>query len=237
MSDEEMIAGSQDNASADGKPACENVCAAENTEVSAPEDPGNPVGDTGAAMLIRMNEHHKPLRTWGFSFIDWYPGMEILDIGCGGGAAMHEMLTLSEGSIVKGIDHSDKSISLSKVLNADAVKYERCRVEKADVHNMPFIDDEFDLVTAIETMYFWNDPLAAMREIRRVLKNGGLFTVMAEACNHDTWAEDRDKFSTPFIVYTAEEITDFMHKAGFTEVKAEHGEDENICVIGVKPKE
>ena len=161
-------------------------------------------------------------------------GMKILDIGCGGGAAVHEMLILSEGSIVKGIDHSDKSISLSKLTNEEAIKYERCRIEKADVANMPFLDEEFDLSTAIETMYFWPDTLAAMREIRRVLRNGGKFAVLAEACNHDTWAEDRDKYSTPFIVYTAEEISDFMTKAGFTETRAERGEGENIIVIGTK---
>ena len=160
--------------------------------------------------------------------------MEILDVGCGGGAAIHEMLLLSEGSIVKGIDHSDKSISLSKVLNAEAIKYERCRIEKADVENMPFLDEEFDLVTAIETMYFWKDPAAAMREIRRVLRNGGAFAVLAEACEHDTWAEDRDKYPSAFVVYTAEEIAEFMKKAGFTDVRAERGDGENICVIGIK---
>ena len=199
-----------------------------------PENPSCPEGDTGTAMLIRMNEHHKPLRDWGFGFIDWKVGMEILDVGCGGGAAVHEMLKLSEGSIVKGIDHSDKSISLSKVLNAEAIRYERCRIEKGDVHRMPFLDGEFDLVTAIETMYFWTDPLAAIHEIRRVLKEGGSFVVLAEACNHETWAEDREKFSTPFVVYTVEEIEERMRKAGFTEIRSERGEGENICVIGTK---
>ncbi len=203
---------------------------------SEPEDPGFPSGDTGAAMLIRMNEHHKPLRTWGFSFIDWRPGMEILDVGCGGGAAVHEMLALSEGSIVKGIDHSDKSIALSRLTNEEAIRYERCRIEKGDVQNTPFIDGEFDLVTAIETMYFWPDPLAAMREILRVTKAGGSFAVMAEACRHETWAEDRDRFSTPFVVYTSDEIAGYMIKAGFADIRKERGEGENICVIGVKQR-
>ncbi len=230
----------EDNAENAAEPDMESFAepdkenAAENEPLEVPEDPGFPKGDNGAAMLLRMNEHHKPLRSWGFSFISWWPGMEILDVGCGGGAAVHEMLLLSEGSIVKGIDHSDKSISLSRVLNAEAIKYERCRIEKADVENMPFLDEEFDLVTAIETMYFWKDPAAAMREIRRVLKEGGSFAVLAEACEHDTWAEDRDKYPSAFVVYTAEEIAELMQKAGFTNVRAERGDGENICVIGVK---
>ncbi len=237
MSDESKVIDEQIKAEAVDAVDNENGQGSNNSDepvVSIPEDQGHPAGDSGAAMLIRMNEHHKPLRSWGFSFIEWRPGMEILDVGCGGGAAVHEMLSLSEGSIVKGIDHSDKSIALSKVINDEAIKYERCRIEKADVERMPFLDKEFDLVTAIETMYFWPDPLAAVCEIRRVLRSGGRFVVMAEACNHDTWADDREKFSTPFVVYTADEIADFMKKAGFNEIWSERGEGENICVIGVK---
>ena len=242
MSDELKAAEGQDNKTIDqdstitGDEQTANVNdQADNVnEPKVKEDPGFPAGDTGTAMLMRMNEHHKPLREWGFGFIEWWPGMEILDVGCGGGAAIHEMLLLSEGSIVKGIDHSDESISLSRVLNAEAIKYERCRIEKAKVEHMPFLDREFDLVTAIETMYFWHDPLAAMREIKRVVKRGGTFAVLAEACTHETWAEDRDKYPGTFKVYTSEEIADLMRSAGFRDIHAERGEGENTIVLGVK---
>ena len=242
MSDELKAAEGQDNKTIDqdstiiGDEQTANVNdQADNVnEPKVKENPGFPAGDTGTAMLMRMNEHHKPLREWGFGFIEWWPGMEILDVGCGGGAAIHEMLLLSEGSIVKGIDHSDESISLSRVLNAEAIKYERCRIEKAKVEHMPFLDREFDLVTAIETMYFWHDPLAAMREIKRVLKRGCTFAVLAEACTHETWAEDRDKYPGTFKVYTSEEIADLMRSAGFRDIHAERGEGENTIVLGVK---
>lgn len=228
MSDEMKAEEGQDNIGIDNKQPVDEA------KPEVKEDPGFPAGDTGTAMLMRMNEHHKPLREWGFSFIDWRPGMEILDVGCGGGAAIHEMLSLSEGSIVKGIDHSDESISLSRVMNAEAIKYERCRIEKAKVEHMPFLDREFDLVTAIETMYFWPDPLAAMREIKRVLKRGGIFAIMAEACTHETWEEDREKYPGIFKVYTQEEIADIMRSAGFRDIKIERGEGENIIVLGEK---
>lgn len=195
------------------------------------ENPGFPEGETGEKMLTRMNEHHKPLREWGFGFLEWWPGMEILDVGCGGGAAIRDMLELSEGSIVKGIDYSDKSIEMSEKMNEDAIKYERCRIEKADVARMPFLDNEFDLVTAIETMYFWKDPVAASREIRRVLKPGKVFAVMAESS--EPTEKDND-FPIPIKVRSAEETTEILEKAGFKDCRAELRDDGSICVMGVK---
>ena len=197
----------------------------------ANENPGFPEGESGERMLTRMNEHHRPLREWGFSFIEWWPGMEILDVGCGGGAAVHDMLELSEGSIVKGIDYSDKSIEMSEAMNAEAIKYERCRIEKADVVRMPFLDNEFDLVTAIETMYFWEDPVAATREIRRVLRPGKMLVVMAEA---SVPTEKDNDYPIPVKVRSAEETLEILREAGFAECKAEERDDGSICVMGIK---
>lgn len=195
------------------------------------DDPGFPEGEAGEKMLERMNEHHRSLREWGFGFIEWHPGMEILDVGCGGGAAVKDMLRLSEGSIVKGVDYSEKSVELSRKLNAEEIEYERCLIEKADAADLPYIDEAFDLVTAIETVYFWKDPEAAFREIRRVLRNGGKFAVLMEACEPSI---EETGFDTPMRIYSAEELVELMKKAGFRECESKRGEGENIIVTGVR---
>lgn len=199
------------------------------------EDPGFPDGDAGEKMLLRMNDHHKALRDWGFGFIKWVPGMEILDVGCGGGAAIHEMLELSEGSIVKGIDYSDTSIRLSEELNAKAIEYERCSIKKYDVMDMPYIDNAYDLVTAVETVYFWKDPEIAFRHIKRVLKPGGTFVILAEASEPSN--ESEMQFDTPMTIYTAEDLVQIMEKTGFVNCESRRGEGESIMVTGVKDSE
>ena len=199
------------------------------------EDPGFPDGDAGEKMLLRMNDHHKALRDWGFGFIKWVPGMEILDVGCGGGAAIHEMLELSEGSIVKGIDYSDTSIRLSEELNAQAIEYERCSIKKYDVMDMPYIDNAYDLVTAVETVYFWKDPEIAFQHIKRVLKPGGTFVILAEASEPSD--ESEMKFDTPMTIYTADDLIRVMEKTGFVNCESRRGEGESIMVTGVKDSE
>ncbi len=196
------------------------------------EDPGDPEGEVGEKMLLRMNDHHKELRDWGFSFINWVPGMEILDIGCGGGAAISEMLKLSEGSIVKGIDKSYKSIEVSVRQNAQAIAYERCSVKQYDVMDMPYIDNAYDLVTAIETVYFWEDPVIAFQHVRKVLKPGGSFAVLAETGTPSP--DDATKFNTPMKVYTASELEEIMKKAGFSSCVSRHGDNDYLMVEGIK---
>jgi len=49
----------------------------------------------------------------------------------------------------------------------------RVEILRASVESLPFSDDMFDLVTAVETYYFWPDLVENLKEIRRVLKPGG----------------------------------------------------------------
>ena len=77
-------------------------------------NPGRPEGPDGVKTLERMNSEHAPLREFGFSNIEFKPGMRILDVGCGGGMTIAEMLKLSQGSIIDGIDYSPTSVERSK---------------------------------------------------------------------------------------------------------------------------
>jgi SAM-dependent methyltransferase len=53
--------------------------------------------------------------------------------------------------------------------------------EQASVSRPPFPDDKFDLVTAIETQYYWPSLQCDMKEILCVLKPGGPLMVVAES--------------------------------------------------------
>lgn len=55
----------------------------------------------------------------------------------------------------------------------------RVEIQKASVSQLPFSDNKFDLVTAVETQYYWPDLDKDMEEILRVLKPGGTLIVIA----------------------------------------------------------
>ena len=195
------------------------------------ENPARPQGAVGEHMLDRMNVSHEPLRSFAFPLLPWRSGMRILDVGCGGGAAIAEMLKLSPGSIIDGIDYSEVSVRKSSLLN-QAFLGTRCFIRQADVTALPFDDNTFDLVTAVETVYFWPDIRAGFREILRVLKPSGTFAILNEGCDpdHNDWPTI-DGFMK---IYRPEELEALLSACGFEHAETARGDRQNICVTGRK---
>lgn len=200
----------------------------ENNNKIEKENPGRPSGITGANMLDRMNTSHEPIRSFGFPLLPWRDRMQILDVGCGGGAAIAEMLKLAPDSIIHGIDYSETSVEKSTELNKDHIG-SRCFIRQADVTALPFADNSFDLITAVETVYFWPEIKAGFREIYRVLKSSGTFAILNEGSDPDNidWPEI-DGFMK---IYRPRELEDLLKECGFRTVKTEHGPEQIICVM------
>ncbi len=195
--------------------------------------PGNPDLGGGKTMLQRMNHGHAYLRDWAFPMLAWRPGMRILDVGCGGGAAIREMLKLSENSHIDGVDYSETSVKTASETNADELG-KRVTVTRGNICDLPFADNTYDLVTAVETTYFWPDMDKAFHEIFRVLKNGGVVAIINEGSDpdlHTDWPNPDGSMT----IYRPEELTTFMKNAGFQDVSVVHGEDDIILVRGVRP--
>ena len=195
------------------------------------QNPAKPEGIGGSKMLDRMNSSHKPIRDFALPLFDWKENMHILDVGCGGGANIHEMLEYAKDSIIEGIDYSEVSVEKSKELNKDYLDT-RVHIQWADVVSLPFENHTFDLVTGMETIYFWPEPEKGLKEIYRVLKENAHIMIMNEG-------SDPDHLDWPSIdgfmkVYRPEELTELFKEAGFKDVVCHHGEGQMICVIGKK---
>ena len=108
---------------------------------------------------------------------------KILDIGCAKGFMMHDLSLLIPGAEIKGID-------VSNYAKENAIESMQDNIVVANANNLPFPDDYFDLVIAINTLH--NLPLIdckqAFREINRVTKNNSF--VM-----NDAWRDAKGKQS------------------------------------------
>jgi len=89
------------------------------------------------------------------------PGERVLDIGCGGGYHLEFMNRL--GLDVTGIDASPYMINMAGERLGN-----RCSLNRGMAEDLPYEDNEFDLVVLINTLEFLDDPLEALREAGRV---------------------------------------------------------------------
>jgi len=175
----------------------------------------HPRGAMGRMMLSMMNSWHGPLTNWGLGYVPFQDGWTILDVGCGGGQTLRRLLKRSKGAIVHGIDISDESVAKARKVNANLLNT-RVFVQQGSAAELPYADNTFDLVTAVETVYFWPELPHCFEEVKRVLKPGGLFAILLEVASADcAWTRLVDGMTT----YAPEQLKEFLEQAGFCDVE------------------
>ena len=130
-----------------------------------------------------MNMSHSNLTDWGLQHVQIGKEFTILDVGCGGGRTIQKLAVATNG-MVYGVDYANGSIAASQAKNEELIKAGRVEIQKASVSHLPFPENKFDLVTAIETQYYWPDLVKDMREILRTLKPAGTLCIIAESYKH-----------------------------------------------------
>jgi SAM-dependent methyltransferase len=139
-----------------------------------------PSGLLGRRVVRAMNLSHAAMTDWGLQQITVPKNAVILDVGCGGGTTVRKLAALAPEGKVIGLDYSAASVAVSRDMNAQEMEAGRVQIELGSVAALPFPDRAFDIVTAVETHYYWPDLPANAREILRVLKPGGTFALIAE---------------------------------------------------------
>ena len=190
----------------------------------------HPKGRMGRVMLKFMNASHGPLNNWGLDLVKIQDGWTMLDIGFGGGASLKRMLKRSKGGIVYGIDISEESVEKARKLNADVLD-KQVFVQQGSVAELPYDDRKFDLVTAVETVYFWPNLSGCVKGIHRVLKPGGRFAIMVEVVDADSkWTN----FVEGMTAYTPEQLKALLDDAGFAQTEIHRKKPMYATILGVK---
>lgn len=194
------------------------------------ENTRRPEGFGGKLMVSMMNLGHAALAKWGLQHLEVPEGAAVLDCGCGGGANIKKLLEKAAQGSVKGIDYSEVSVEKSRSLNASAISAGRCEIMQANVAQLPFEDNSFDLVTAFETVYFWPELPACFREVGRVLRPGGTFFICNECGEDNKWTD----IVSGMKIYTADELTQVLTKAGFTDIVMHKNNKGWLCATARK---
>ena len=189
-----------------------------------------PEGFLGRVMLRFMNFGHAPLTNWGLSLVEIHDGWTMLDIGCGGGATLKRLLKRSKGARVYGIDISAESVAKAKKVNAEVLD-KQVFVTQGSAEKLPYEDNQFDLVTAVETVYFWPNLPDCLQEVRRVLKQGGKFVILVEVIDGDSmWTNVVEGMTA----YSPEQLQKLLDEAGFMDTAIHRKKPSYAAITGLK---
>lgn len=176
-----------------------------------------PIGEKGKLVAALMNREHEPLTLWGLSKVEIGPDFVILDVGCGGGKTINRLAKMVPNGKVYGIDCSAEMVKFSKKINKTLITQKCVEIIEGSVEKIRFRDNSFDLVTAFETYYFWNNMCLALEEIKRVLKPGGKLLLVNELLHNVTPAKLIEE--THVKLFPLQEIQNMMKSVGFTDVQ------------------
>ena len=129
----------------------------------------------------------------------------VLDAGCGPGATG---AWLTQYSTVVGVDVAHEALSLLQKRHADVVPVQ------ADLTRLPFADESFGDVIVVTVLYAVPDDRAALRELRRVLRPGGVLLTIEPA--FPALRRSHDRVVGGVRRYRRAGLVSVMGQAGFT---------------------
>jgi ubiquinone/menaquinone biosynthesis C-methylase UbiE len=180
-----------------------------------------PTGWLAGLASLGMNRGHEKVWRWGIEHIAIQPDAIILDVGCGGGGAVRILAQAASRGKVYGVDYSEDVLPTARRINKALVKQDHVEIKQGSVSDLPFPDDTFDLATAFETTMFWPSPVDDLREVRRVLKPGGILLIANEAYADARFEERNTKWSrlANFQLQTPEQTHQCLVEAGYAQVE------------------
>jgi len=137
--------------------------------------------------VLRSHLWRTPENSAAFLLEHLTPGLSVLDVGCGPGTITAGLAHRVPGGSVIGVDRSDDVIAKARA-QFPATAHRDVSFQVGDVYRLDFADESFDVVYAHQVLQHLVDPVAALREMRRVLRLGGLLAVRDADFGAFAWA-------------------------------------------------
>ena len=166
-----------------------------------------------------MERGHRPVGEQAIAGMNVARGARVLDVGCGSGWASRLLAQAASEGLVTGIDISDEMV---RVAQESSSGFPNVEFRVASAESLPFADSEFTDAFSMESLYYYDDMLKALKEIHRVLNPNGLFTTVIDLYKENApsqqWIE---QLAVPVHYLSVADYKKLFADAGFDDCRDE----------------
>jgi ubiquinone/menaquinone biosynthesis C-methylase UbiE len=171
----------------------------------------HPRGFLGRLGGIVMARFANVRNDWTLSLLTPAPDAHILEVGFGPGTLIAALASAVPGGTIDGIDLSPVMLKQATARNQRAIDEHCVHLRSGSATALPFADASFDLVVSANSIFFWPEQHASVREIYRVLKPDGQLVLILQPI----WAK-----STEEVQGIGQEYMRMLAAEGYQQVRS-----------------
>jgi ubiquinone/menaquinone biosynthesis C-methylase UbiE len=187
---------------------------------------GKPQGIIGRVVGWIMSRYNRPDNEWTVALLQISAHDAVLEVGFGPGQAVKLAADKATEGLIAGIDHSEEMVAAASHLNKTGIAAGQIELEEGTVMELPYPDSFFDKAFSINCIYFWENPVAGLKELHRVLKPQGRLAITV-----------RESERSVYQAFKPEKLTELLKQAGFRLIETHRNGIPShplACVMGVK---
>ena len=158
----------------------------------------------------------------------------VIEVGFGGGDLINRMASVVTHGCIVGVDFSPEMVEVCTKRFAPLVRAERIELHCASADHLPCDSGRFTKACAVNTLYFWPDPVRPVNELRRVLRPGGRLVL----CFNPRVTLQKVAYTKyGFRLYESAEVQCLLETVGFANVQMVSGSSRFgafFCAVGTR---
>ena len=181
-----------------------------------------PSGLIGRVITKIWSFYFKKLSLWAIKQTTISDNYRILEIGYGGGSTIKNLLALNKNLEIHGIDISKESYRTAQRVHSDSIRKGSVQLKIGNVENIPYQNNYFDRVFAIQTHIFWKDIKKSFQEVYRVMSSNSTLII----------ASEKEKIHYHMTDYrTSHEFSQLLTSIGFSKIEEKQNRNWILYIV------